>query len=391
YAGSLLLPHHELLVAGQRARGCGDGDKAGGGTVRNNRRDQGPRQHGEGGRRAVKADTGRASQVGPQNPGGPPDPAEVGLCFHERAQAYRDLVDRTFVAGSERIRRPVEAPIGGLDHTLVDVKLCATAMRAKAVKRVEGASQGHLKDCGLAVGATTGCAVQVPIGGLYQRPERLFAVRATALGAEAVKRRHRPAGGHLEYHSTAPGPTDGCCPVEVPIAGLDQARVRGRAVGAAALRAKVVKRGQLAPWSDFEDRAIVASSAPLRRPVEVPVRSLHQRSQEIAAICAVEAVQPGKGATQSDSENRPTVGGSAIDRGPVEVAIGGLDQRLTRGFAVCAAALGAKVIQRGQLATEGDFEDCPTLAVGPAAVHWPVEVPVGCLDQRRAGKIAVGT
>src|SRR5581483_5639177 len=137
YAGSLLLPHHELLVAGQRARGCGDGDKAGGGTVRNNRRDQGPRQHGEGGRRAVKADTGRASQVGPQNPGGPPDPAEVGLCFHERAQAYRDLVDRTFVAGSERIRRPVEAPIGGLDHTLVDVKLCATAMRAKAVKRVE--------------------------------------------------------------------------------------------------------------------------------------------------------------------------------------------------------------------------------------------------------------
>ncbi len=41
-----------------------------------------------------------------------------------------------------------------------------------------------------------------------------------------------------------------------------------------------------------------------------------------------------------------------------------------------------EAVKRGQRATWGDFED-RTIAIGPALLRCPVEVPIGGLDQRR--------
>ena len=86
-------------------------------------------------------------------------------------------------------------------------------------------------------------------------PASGLAVRAAALGAEAVKRRQRAAGGDFENRALVVGPAEKRCPVEVPIGALDQPRVRFKAVRAARLRAEVVQRCQLARWRDFKDRA----------------------------------------------------------------------------------------------------------------------------------------
>jgi hypothetical protein len=79
-----------------------------------------------------------------------------------------------------------------------------------------------------------------PIGGLDQPRVGVFAVRAPALGAEAVKRRQRATRSDFEDRPTVVGPAKVRCPVEVPIGGLDQPRGGVFAVRAAALGAEAV-------------------------------------------------------------------------------------------------------------------------------------------------------
>ena len=50
---------------------------------------------------------------------------------------------------------------------------------------------------------------------------------------------------------------------------------------------------------------------------------------------------------------------------PVEVPVAGLHQTGNRTVAVSAVRLGAKVVDRGQGAAWGDFEDRAALVVGP--------------------------
>jgi hypothetical protein len=59
-----------------------------------------------------------------------------------------------------------------------------------------------------------------------------------------------------------------------------------------------------------------------------------------------------------------------------------LHQPGVRGSAVGAASLGTKVVQRGERAPSGDFED-RALAVGSAGGGCSVKVPVGCLHERK--------
>src|ERR1022692_3634042 len=118
---------------------------------------------------------------------------------------------------------PVEVPIGGLDEPNYGVfAVPAVWLGAEAVKCGQRATRGDFEDRPALVCPTGGCPVEVPIGGLDQPREGVFAVRAVCLGAEAVKRRQRATRGDFEDGAiVAAGPTTGRCPVEVPIGGLE--------------------------------------------------------------------------------------------------------------------------------------------------------------------------
>jgi|HubBroStandDraft_1064217.scaffolds.fasta_scaffold93411_2 hypothetical protein len=79
-----------------------------------------------------------------------------------------------------------------------------------------------------------------------------------------------------------------------------------------------------------------------------------------------------------------------IIRCPVEIPIGGLNEPRQGDRAVRAPALGAKTVQRRQLAAQADFEDrAVDIAVGPAVGRGPVQVPIGGLDERGIGRGSV--
>ncbi len=114
---------------------------------------------------------------------------------------------------------------------------------------------------GIEVGPTSGrCPVEFAVGSLDQRSVGVLALRAmnAALGAEAVYRRERAARGNNEDRSTAVGPAIHGCPVKVAIGGLDQ-RVGVCAV--AALGAEAVKRNRRAAGGYSEDGTGAAGSA----------------------------------------------------------------------------------------------------------------------------------
>jgi hypothetical protein len=91
----------------------------------------------------VKADAGRASQIGPQNPDDLSHLPGGGLCFHKRAQTYRQAEDSTTArpiiagaTGAPITRCPVEVPISGLNQPRVGaIAVRAIGLGAKAVKR----------------------------------------------------------------------------------------------------------------------------------------------------------------------------------------------------------------------------------------------------------------
>jgi len=113
--------------------------------------------------------------------------------------------------------------------------------------------------------------------------------------------------------------------VEVAVNRLNQPRGRVFAVGTVNRCAKAVKRGQPALWSDFEDRAasvvrktVAAHPAAAGRPIEVPIRPLHQPPVGVGAVRAVgqatKTIKPRKFAGWGNFEDRTTAGmGGAVD------------------------------------------------------------------------------
>ena len=63
-----------------------------------------------------------------------------------------------------------------------------------------------------------------------------------------------------------------------------------RAIRATASRVDAVKCRRPAAWGDLEDRAI-AVRPPFRRPVEVPIGGLDQPRVRVSAVRAIESVQ----------------------------------------------------------------------------------------------------
>jgi hypothetical protein len=118
-------------------------------------------------------------------------------------------------------------------------------------------------------------------------------------------------------------------------------------------------------YADAEDRAIVINSAIFRCPVEKPVQRLHQSSERPAAVGVIEAVQGGQRAAWGDLEDRATAVVTpivpAIQGCSVEVSVPRLHQRGLGPGAVRAV----EVVQRGQRARGGDFEDRAAAALIP--------------------------
>ena len=168
-----------------------------------------------------------------------------------------------------------------------------------------------------------------------------------------------------------------CCPVQIPVGGLDQPPKGLGAVRtiATTLRAEVVKCGQFAAGSDFEDRATanppakaeISTAGPAlnRYPVQVPVNGLDQPHRvEIGAVRAIATALRAKSVDgREDSIRRHlecsarAVGaGATFECRSVEVSIAGLYQRGFGNGPVCRVEL----VQRGQDAVRGNLEDCAT-------------------------------
>ena len=97
------------------------------------------------------------------------------------------------------------------------------------------------------------------------------------------------------------------------------------AVGALGLGAKTVEHGQLAVWGDLKDDTLTMSSAYCCCPIEIPVSGLNKPGVRSAALLESEAVEQGVRAARSDFEDRPVKRGSdsASRSSAVEVSVGG--------------------------------------------------------------------
>src|ERR1017187_9997023 len=114
------------------------------------------------------------------------------------------------------------------------------------------------------------CPVEVPIGGLDEPRLGPSTVRAVCLGAEAVQRGQRATRGDFEDGAGAVGPSIIRRPVEAPIGGLDEPSVGACAVRAPALGAEAVQRGEsLRRQGNRRGCAQDENSAGSRPPVQV--------------------------------------------------------------------------------------------------------------------------
>jgi len=217
-------------------------------------------------------------------------------------------------------------------------------LRERGSSRTAGCAaenHAHAEDRAIAIGPSVPrCPIEKPVAGLQEPPKGSGAVRAI----EAVQRGQRACGSYLEYRAAVVGSGQVGCPVEVAVAALDQPGVRVGTIHAAWLRAKAVQRGQHARGVNSEDRAtaivgaITVEVAPVYGcPVEVPVAGLRQHGERLGAIRA--------------------------------------EMSLFR----------AKHVDRGQRACGGDFEDrAAAVTVAPAVSPvggCPVEVAVTALHQ----------
>jgi hypothetical protein len=399
------LGHHEKHVARKRAAGRYHLDFTGGGTGGYGGRDIRAGHHGELGSSIIKADAGRAGQIGPQNLDGCSHFARARLRFDEWAQTHGHAKDRATDAGATVVLSDPTGPAFGRpvqgSTRVLDQRVRESAVRVvEAVQRRQRATWSYPEDCAIPIGpATESCSVEVSVGGLDQRRCGNVAVRAV----EAVQRGERASRADFEERATVEltdafvNPSRGIGAVEVPVRALDQSRAGKDAISRID---EAVQRGELASRSDFENCptasgivACLVGPARVGCPVEVPVGTLDQRRFGQFAIRAVEVMQRRQRATWSDFENRaaaingaPDIGagvGPAVLRSSVKVPVGSLDKPCDGREAVRAV----ETVQRRERATWGDFED-RAIPIGPARGGCSIEVPVDALDQPRFGRLA---
>lgn len=214
-----------------------------------------------------------------------------------------------------------------------------------------------------------------------------------------MQRRQHSARGDFENRAEVPiCPAKARCPVKIPVAAFGQAGVGVGTVRALVLGAEVIESRQLALWSDSEDRAtpvaaIVAvdasSSTNLRCPVEVSIAALDQLCYGIITVAAGEVVQRGQRATSGDFEDRAIIFGPAARRCPVKTPTGAFGQP-----GVGVGTVRPVEAVRGQSTIRSDFKNrattnrmipAPTGVAGPAIFRCSVEPPIGALDQSRNG------
>ena len=111
-------------------------------------------------------------------------------------------------------------------------------------------------------------------------------------------------------------------------------------------------------------------------PVERTVGGLKQASVRVDAVRAVEVVQRGQHASSGDFENRAIAVCPACRYCPIEISVGGLNQ-LAVGVGTVSPV---EVVQLGQRAPWGDLED-GAVAPGAADVGCPIKVSIAALNQ----------
>src|SRR5579862_6029006 len=139
-------------------------------------------------------------------------------------------------------------------------------------KTVDGATAYASAARGVATGLRG--AIEGSIGAFHQGAACVAPVRATSLCAEVVKVGDLTRGGHLVEGTEIVGPAQLSQTVEIPVGGLDHARIGELAFGPG----ESMQDSQLAGASDLEDGAVIRGTADAGRPVEVPVGALDQRS-----------------------------------------------------------------------------------------------------------------
>lgn len=284
----------------------------------------------------------------------------------------------TVGAGTARVSSAVKVAVRGL-HQPGERRpaVSAVVLRAKAVEPGQVAAGGDFEDgatpelrtiMDLVGSALAGGPVKVAVIGLKQLAVGELAVRslqpAIPVRTKGVKRGQASAGGEFEDGATpkpatviAAGPAVAGGPVKVTVSGLNQP-IWTVAVGAVALRAKGVDRGQRPAGGDFEDRptavvGTVIGPAPASDPVKIAVGSQHQAAG-VPAVSAVglraKAVERSQCAAGSDFEDRAGIIGSASARGggPVKGAVRRLHQGAVRISTVSAGVgvLRTKAVER---------------------------------------------
>jgi hypothetical protein len=180
---SKLRPDSEDEIARKRAAGRGHHDFAGGCAGWHRGLDFRIRDYIEGCRRTVKADVGRARQIGSQDNDLCSHLAESRQGLHERTESHIQAKDCAAArvgaqsTGSASLSRTVEGPVGSLNQP---IRRRATVGTIEAVQRGHGAFGGHSENrAGVVRPTRQGCSVKVPVNGLVKVcPDEAIAVAA---------------------------------------------------------------------------------------------------------------------------------------------------------------------------------------------------------------------
>ena len=172
--------------------------------------------------------------------------------------------------------------------------------------------------------------------------------------------------------------------LKISIVGFNQRGSRVRSIRAIRLAAEAVKGRQSAQRSDVKDRTVTGSAAVQRRPIKISVQTLHQGAVRELAVSAIgfaaEAIHRRQCSTRIDFENGAVILGSAIQRRPVKIPIGTLHKGAVGAHAIAAIGLITEAVQCGERAVRSNFEHRSLV------VHYLPRSPTEC----RAVEIAVG-
>jgi len=179
---------------------------SGGSACRNLRQDLRGRSDAETGCRSIEGDAGGTGQVRAQDSDHLSGRGGGGQHFDERSKSDRKAEDRPTplpenITGS-RTAVPscsVKIAVRGLHEPGVRYLAVETALAAKDVKRGKGTRRGKSKHGPPAIPAPGCCPVEVPIRGLDERALRPRSVTKI----EAMKGREDAAGGDLENGAAA--------------------------------------------------------------------------------------------------------------------------------------------------------------------------------------------